>query len=277
MSGNQSEILEEHYARGDAVAGVKNALAEIGKAEGALKPEELSSIDQFHVRSLLATKDLAAAAEPQLDMEILDIGSGLGGAARYLASAFGCRVTGIDLMQSYCDAATMLTERCGLDQRISFRQGDALALPFPDARFDQVWTQHVSMNIADKAKLYGEMRRVLRPNGKLAIYDPVRSGNEPLRYPVPWARDERTSFVPTESELKQYLQDAGFTVLSWEDKTKVALQWFEEMEKKWAGTKPSPLGIHVLIGPDIRPMSANLRTNLREGRAKLIQAVCKAI
>ncbi|MBX3513926.1 MAG: methyltransferase domain-containing protein [Xanthobacteraceae bacterium] len=276
MSEHQSEILEQHYAGGDIVAGVKKALGDIGKAEGALKPEELSSIDQFHVRSLLATKDLAAAAEPQRDMEILDIGSGLGGAARYLASAFGCRVTGIDLMQSYCDAAAMLTERCNLSDRISFRQADALALPFPDARFDQVWTQHVSMNIADKATLYSEMHRVLRANGRLAIYDPVRAGSEPLHYPVPWARDERTSFVPTEAELKQHLQNAGFTVRSWEDKTQVALQWFEEMEKKWAGTKPSPLGIHVLIGPDIRPMSTNLRTNLREGRAKLIQAVCEA-
>lgn len=276
MSQDQSEILEQHYAGGDVIAGVKKALADIGKADGTLKPEELSSIDQFHVRSLLATKDLAAAAAPQRDMEILDIGSGLGGAARHLASAFGSRVTGIDLMQPYCDAATMLTERCALGERVRFQQASALELPFPDARFDQVWTQHVSMNIADKAKLYGEMRRVLRPNGRLAIYDPVRAGSEPLQYPVPWARDERTSFVPTESELKKHLQDAGFSILSWEDKTQVALDWFEEMEKKWAGAKPSPLGIHVLIGPDIRPMSANLRTNLREGRAKLIQAVCEA-
>jgi MPBQ/MSBQ methyltransferase len=276
VSQDQSEILEQHYAGGDVIAGVKKALADIGKADGTLKPEELSSIDQFHVRSLLATKDLAAAAAPQRDMEILDIGSGLGGAARHLASAFGSRVTGIDLMQPYCDAATMLTERCALGERVRFQQASALELPFPDARFDQVWTQHVSMNIADKAKLYGEMRRVLRPNGRLAIYDPVRAGSEPLQYPVPWARDERTSFVPTESELKKHLQDAGFSILSWEDKTQVALDWFEEMEKKWAGAKPSPLGIHVLIGPDIRPMSANLRTNLREGRAKLIQAVCEA-
>jgi hypothetical protein len=82
--------------------------------------------------------------------------------------------------------------------------------------------------------------------------------------------------VPTEAELRQHLQDAGFVIRSWEDKTPVALEWFEEMGKKWAGTKPSPLGIHVLIGPDIRPMSANLRTSLREGRAKLIQAVCVA-
>lgn len=273
---DQSQLLEQHYSGGDIVTAVKKALADIGKADGPLKPEELSSIDQFHVRSLLATKDLAAAAAPASDMEILDIGSGLGGAARYLASNFGCKVSGLDLMQSYCDVAAMLTERCGLSDRISFRQGDALALPFPDASFDQVWTQHVSMNIADKSRLYGEMRRVLRPKGRLAIYDPLQAGSEAIQYPVPWAADERTSFVLTEPSLKQLLQEAGFTQLSWEDKTEVALQWFDEMEKKWAGTKPSPLGIHVLIGPEIRPMSANLRANLRDGRAKLVQAIYEA-
>lgn len=273
---DESKILEQHYSSGDIVAAVKKALVNIGKADGALKPEELSSIDQFHVRGLLATKDLAAAAEPKRDMEILDVGSGLGGAARYLASTFGCRVTGIDLMQSYCDVAAMLTERCGLGDRVQFKQGNALDLPFPDMHFNQIWTQHVSMNIADKAKLYGEMRRVLRPKGRLAIYDPLLAGDEPLQYPVPWARDERTSFVLTEPQLKKHLQDAGFSLVSWEDKTQAALQWFEEMEKKWSGTKPSPLGIHVLIGPDIRPMSANLRANLRDGRAKLVQAVYEA-
>lgn len=273
---NQSDVLERHYADGDIVAAVTKALADSGKASGLLKPEELSSIDQFHVRSLLATKDLAAAAEPKNGMDILDIGSGLGGAARYLASTFGCRVTGLDLMQSYCDAATMLTERCGLADRIRFQQGDALALPFPDASFDQVWTQHVSMNIADKARLYSEMRRVLRPGGRLAIYDPIAAGGDALRYPVPWARDERTSFVLTEPKMKEAIEDAGFSPISWEDKTDAALQWFDEMEKKWAGAKPSPLGIHVLIGPDIRVMSANLRTNLQEGRAKLVQAIYEA-
>lgn len=273
---DQSQLLEQHYSGGDIVTAVKKALTDIGKAEGSLKPDELSSIDQFHVRSLLATKDLATAAAPSRDMEILDIGSGLGGAARYLASNFGCKVTGIDLMQSYCDVAAMLTERCGLSDRIRFKQGDALALPFPDASFDQVWTQHVTMNIADKSRLYAEMRRVLRPKGRLAIYDPLQAGSDPIQYPVPWAPDERTSFVLTELQLKQFLSDAGFTPLSWEDKTEVALQWFDEMEKKWAGTKPSPLGIHVLIGPEIRPMSANLRANLRDGRAKLVQAIYEA-
>lgn len=272
----QSEIIAQHYAGADIVEAVTKALAEAGKADGPLEPGDLSSIDQFHVRGLLATKELAAAASPSGDMSILDIGSGLGGAARYLASTFGCRVTGLDLMPSYCAVATMLTERSGLADRVRFQQGNALELPFADGSFDQVWTQHVAMNIADKPRLYAEMRRVLRPQGRLAIYDPVAAGSEGLRYPLPWARDERTSFVLIEPAMKELLRDAGFSELSWEDKTATALQWFDEMQKKWAAAKPSPLGIHVLIGPDIRAMSGNLRTNLQEGRAKLIQAVYEA-
>lgn len=273
---NLSDILERHYAGFDIVEAVTKALADAGKAGGPLAAADLSAIDQFHVRGLLATMDLAKAAAPSKDMSILDVGSGLGGAARYLAKSFGCRVTGLDLMESYCAVATLLTERSGLGDLVRFQPGDALNLPFSDGSFDQVWTQHVAMNIANRPRLYGEMRRVLRSQGRLAIYDVIKAGSTPLLYPVPWALDQRTSFVVTEPDMRELLAQSGFSSVSWEDKTEAALLWFQEMQMKWAGAQPSALGIHVLIGPEIRAMSSNLRTNLQEGRAKLVQVVMEA-
>ncbi len=273
---NLSDILERHYAGFDIVEAVTKALADAGKAGGPLAAADLSAIDQFHVRGLLATMDLAKAAAPSKDMSILDVGSGLGGAARYLAKSFGCRVTGLDLMESYCAVATLLTERSGLGDLIQFQPGDALNLPFPDGSFDQVWTQHVAMNIANRPRLYGEMRRVLKSQGRLAIYDVIKAGSTPLLYPVPWALDQRTSFVVTEPDMRELLAQSGFSPVSWEDKTEAALLWFQDMQMKWAGAQPSALGIHVLIGPEIRAMSSNLRTNLQEGRAKLVQVVMEA-
>jgi ubiquinone/menaquinone biosynthesis C-methylase UbiE len=80
-------------------------------------------------------------------------------------------VTGIDLSQPFIEAARMLTERCGLADRVTFLQGDALDLPFTNALFDHAWTQHVAMNIADRAGFYRSIHRVLKPGGRLAIYD----------------------------------------------------------------------------------------------------------
>ncbi len=89
---------------------------------------------------------------------VLDIGSGLGGPARTLAETYGCRVTGIDLTQAFCDAATAMSNWVGLGSRVSFKQGDATNLPFENQTFDAAMTIHVAMNIAAKDKMYLEAR-----------------------------------------------------------------------------------------------------------------------
>ena len=116
---------------------------------------------------------LAEAAAITSTDEVLDVGCGIGGPARFLATKFGCKVTGIDLTPEFIDVARDLNARVGLGDTIDLRVADALDLPFPDASFDVVWTQHVSMNIADKPGLYAELGRVLRPGGRLAFFDVV--------------------------------------------------------------------------------------------------------
>jgi ubiquinone/menaquinone biosynthesis C-methylase UbiE len=208
-------------------------------------------------------------------MRVLDVGSGLGGPSRCLAREFGCRVTGIDLTGEYCRVAAMLAKRVGLARLVSYGQGDALHLPFRDGAFDVVWSQHASMNIPDKAGLYGEMRRVLKAAGTLAIYDVLAGPRGPVLFPVPWARHPDTSFLVTPGELRQLLETSGFEILSWEDGTEAALAWFAAMRRKTPPEGVPPVGLHLLLGPDFPAMTANLRRNLEEGRVVLAQVVAR--
>jgi ubiquinone/menaquinone biosynthesis C-methylase UbiE len=139
---------------------LKAALAAFGPESQQLDPKNLATLDQFHTRGLAATADLAKLAKITEETSVLDIGSGLGGPARFLAESYGCRVVGVDLSEPFVEAARYLSQRTGQSDRTSFETGSALALPFSDGDFDVALLQHVAMNIADRATLYAEIRRV---------------------------------------------------------------------------------------------------------------------
>ncbi len=193
-----TERVKAHYTPGSAESladAFDRALRSWGKEGATLTPGDLAPIDQFHVGGEAATLALAALAGVGATTRVLDVGGGFGGPARTLATRYGCAVTVLDLTEAYCTVGEMLTARCGLSDHVVFRQGDALALPFPDTTFDLVWTQHSSMNIADKRQFYAETYRVLRPGGYLALYEIMAGPQAPLHYPVPWARDATISFL----------------------------------------------------------------------------------
>ncbi|MBI2960868.1 MAG: methyltransferase domain-containing protein, partial [Betaproteobacteria bacterium] len=173
----------------------------------------------------------------------------------------------------YCRVATMLAERIGLSHLVNYRQGDALNLPFPDGAFDVVWSQHVAMNIPDKAALYCEMHRVLKPGGALAIYDILAGPAGPVLFPVPWARLPETSFLVTPEELRELLEQGSFEISSWTDTTPAARDWFASLAKKIQQRGLPPLGLHLLLGPDFQAMAQNQKRNLEEGRIVLAQVV----
>lgn len=160
-----SESVQAHYTRSGLGDLILAALERAGKNLNRLTPEDLAPIDEFHIRGRTATLELARAAKVDATKRVLDVGSGVGGTSRCLAREFGCRVTGIDLTEEYCSAAAMLSDRTGLGELVDYRHGDATSLPFPDASFDIVWTEHAAMNIPDKPRLYQEMYRVLKPGG----------------------------------------------------------------------------------------------------------------
>jgi SAM-dependent methyltransferase len=190
-----AQVVADHYRRRALGDVILRALKETGKDIEHLMPDDLAPVDEFHSGGRNATVRLAQLAEIDGSQRVLDVGCGIGGPSRYLASKFGCQVNGLDLTAEFVALAGMLAQRTRLADKVTYRQGNGLDLPFPDASFDVVWSQNAAMNIADRDRLYGEMRRVLRPAGRLALQDVAAGpGGEP-HYPTPWASDKSISFL----------------------------------------------------------------------------------
>ena len=266
----QQNRVENHYAGGVLVDTVLAAVDAAGLPKTGLKTRDLAPLDQFHARGLAATRELADLAGIEASTQVLDVGSGIGGPARHLAESLGCTVVGIDFTAEYCRLATALTARTGLSDKVSFQVANALELPFADASFDVAWTQHVVMNIADRPKLYGEMHRVLKPGGRIAFYDAVAIEGQTPTFPVPWARDPSTSFLWTAEATRAVLERTGFRMRTWRDASEEAKQFFAT---RTASAGPTPLGLHLLMGPDFRVMAGNFGRNVIEGRVGLLMAV----
>jgi SAM-dependent methyltransferase len=266
------EDVRDHYRATGLTGRLKTALLSLGPEDRHLTPQELANLDQFHTRGLAATVELGKLAGLTAGMSVLDVGSGVGGPARFLAATCGCRVTGIDLSEPFVEAARYLTGRTGQGGQVSFETASALELPFESGRFDVVLLQHVAMNIADRPRLYREIRRVLKPGGRLATFDVVLTGGEP-HYPVPWARTPATSFLLTEAATRAAIEPAGFRTLAWHDDTEAAKAWIAQLRA--SGPPPSP-NLGVLMGPDFAELAANLGRNLMEGRIGILTAVFEA-
>jgi SAM-dependent methyltransferase len=267
--------VEQHYARRDLSVAIRDALHKAGKDLEHLQPADLAAVDEFHIRGRQATLELADTIKPTPADRVLDIGSGLGGASRALAAAYGCHVTGIDLTEEYCRTARELAEWVGLGERVTYRQANALDLPFPEGSFDIAWTQHVAMNILDKATLYREAYRVLKPGGVFAVYDVLQGPGGEVIFPVPWAREPSISHLVTPHELRSLLEQAGFEIEHWQDTTAAGRDWFIEMNRRFQESGPPPISFVLLMGSEFKDMAANQRRNLEEGRVALIEAVCR--
>ena len=268
------DAVESHYTRGTLLDEILAGLAAAGKTLEALRADDLAPVDEFHIRGRESTVQLANRIALSADISVLDVGCGLGGSARFLASTYGCAVTGVDLTAEYIDAGNALSARVGLADRVTLRQGSALDLPFPDASFDIVWTEHVQMNIADKHAFYTSLARVLRPNGRLAFHDVFQGPGGVPHYPVPWANEPSLSHLVPPEDAAAVLRDVGLTVISWDDVTAVSKAWFDAMAERMATTGPAPLGLHLVMGTSFPTKFANMRRNVTERRLVVVQAVC---
>ncbi|OPY89686.1 MAG: Glycine/sarcosine/dimethylglycine N-methyltransferase [Syntrophaceae bacterium PtaU1.Bin231] len=272
--------FRRHYIRPAPAERVLEALKRAGKDPQRLRPEDLAPIDEFHTMGRAATLELGRIAGITESTTVLDVGCGIGGPARCLAATYGCHVTGVDLLEDYCDTADILTRLTGLSHLIEFRQADALDLPFPDAAYGVVWSQHAAMNIQDKGRLYREMHRVLKRDGTLAIFDVLSNPATPpgpIHFPVPWAQSPEMSFLISPEELRGLLAASGFSIENWVDCTDAALEIFAKLVLKVGQNGLPPLGTHVLLGPGFESMLANQLQNFREKRIVVVQVVAKKV
>lgn len=266
--------ISEHYTHGNLLGAIEGSVSKLGKSIDTVTVDDLAPVDEFHIGSRIATAHLLEQMQFSKNDRVLDIGCGLGGAARYIASKFGCRVDGIDLTPEYIDTGNVLCGWVGLDGKVTLQQGSALALPFEDATFDSAYMLHVGMNIDDKAALFREIGRVLKPGARFGVYDIMRIEDGELTYPVPWASEAGSSSLATPEQYREQLQQAGFSVSTESNRRDFALEFFKQMQAKvQAAGGPPPLGLHTLMQDSTPVKLKNMIDNIAANRIAPVEMI----
>lgn len=270
-----AEEVTGHYSRGGLLARLDAELRLDGIEPGQATIDALAPYDQFHGRGIEATEDVARLMSLGPTDHLLDVGSGIGGPARYFANRFGCRVTGIDLTPEFCEVAQQLTRRLQLEHRVTFDIGDALHMPYADAAFDGAVSMNVSMNIADKGAFYREIHRVLRPGGWLILGE-IAHESGAIEFPTPWAASAQTSFLSTIAETRRSLDEAGFEVLNLRSTRQQALDFGARSRALVESGQKPPHRAVMLVHPELAPAAiANVARALAEGRIQPIEILAR--
>jgi SAM-dependent methyltransferase len=269
------EGIVSHYSTEILLDRIKGGLAQLGVNPDAPKPEDLKPVDEFHTGGVEATEALLSQLEIDHDTRVLDIGSGIGGTARVIASRYAARVTGVDLTPSFVETATELSRLVGIGGRTDFIVGSATNLPVGEAAFDLALLLHVGMNISDKLSLFRETRRVLAPHGMFAVYDVMCGDNGgALQFPVPWSTARETSFVDSPEVYRESATAAGFGLVSQRDRSEFARVFFEKANRMIAERGgPPPLGIHLLMGETAGLKIENYLAMLNDERIKPVEMI----
>lgn len=271
------DVARFYSGSGGLLAAISSALDAAGWDRATLRPSDLAPVDEFHIRGRAASLEIIDALKLSPDSVVLDLGSGLGGPARTLAEVVGCSVIGVDLTEEFCEVATALSQWTGLADKTRFQVGDATHTGLPSDSVDAAMTVHVAMNIPDKTALFAEALRVLRPGGRFVVYDVLQGEGGEVRYPVPWAADESTSWLATTEQMRELLATAGFTIISEVDSSQESLDWFRQVRARVEQDGPPPVTFAAFLGSDFAQMAANQVTNLAERRIRTVMFTCAAL
>jgi ubiquinone/menaquinone biosynthesis C-methylase UbiE len=268
--------ISDHYAHGNLIEAIHDGVIALGKTTSTVTIADLAPVDEFHIGGRKATEELVARLGLSAADHVLDVGCGLGGAARFIAERHRCRVSGIDLTRDYVQAGKVLCEWVGLADLVSLHHADALSIPFPAETFTAAYMLHTGMNIADKAKLCSEVARVLRSGSPFAIYDVMQTGGGELVYPVPWATTAQSNAVAEPEEYRTAMRATGFDLVWERDRKDFALAYFDQLKSKMADANaPKPLGLHTLMGDRRKDQVRNMIENISSGQIAPFEIIAR--
>lgn len=260
-------LITNHYTHGSLLYAIRDGVQKLGKTTDSVHIDDLGPVDEFHIGGRVATESFLDQLEIDADHHVLDVGCGLGGGSRFAAQRYGCRVTGVDLTREYVETGNVLCTWVGLSDRITLKVADATTLAYPNDAFDRAYMMHVGMNIADKELLASELYRVVRPGGRVGIYDVMRTGDGDLTFPVPWASEPEGSSVASPTAYKAAFEGAGFDIIAERNRREFSLAFFAQLQAKAVTAKSPPaLGLHILMGSaalvKVKNMIENISRNL---------------
>lgn len=256
-------LVTDHYTHGDLTAAIKSALDQAGKRVEGINIDDLAPVDEFHVGGRAASVHFLDQLDIAPEHQVLDVGCGLGGGARFTASRYGCGVVGVDLTPEYIATGNTLCEWVGLNDKVILQVGDATRLAFEDASFDRVYMMHVGMNVADKSALLVALAGLLRPGGLLGIYDIMRTGDGAQTFPVPWASVPEGSEVATVETYKNAIGVAELALVREQNRREFALEFFDKLRARARSAGgPPPLGLHIVMGTQQAGKIRNLASDI---------------
>ncbi len=272
---SNDKAIADHWATGDVYARIVDAVAQTSRPLDTLTVQDLAPVDHFHARGFPATVELGDLLPIHADHHRLDIGCGLGGPARYFAHRFHCRVSGVDITLPFVEAANKLTQLLAMEDRVTIEHGNGHDLPYADGMFDGAYTQHVTMNVADRVQFFAEAYRVLKPGAFFALTEHGLGPTGEPYYPSPWSEDGRGSYLVSPVETRALLEAAGFVDIVLEDTgTKYLAAYQQALDMAAQGALP-PLGVHLLTGVTGPRKMRNAARNIEENRTHPVQVVCR--